>query len=205
MNTPRPATGITGVVLAGGLSTRLGNDKTAIRLYGESEPDMLSRSCALLAEVADEVWISGRAHKPHAPGYLWLCDEQEGLGPIGGVMTALRAAQGPVMVLSCDLPFMDAETLRKLVTRRGDRTESTLITTFLQVETGFIESLVAIYEFAALPYFEQAARNGVYKLSRVIDASARLYIPYTSRESLPFFNINYPADLEMARRIIAAL
>lgn len=196
---------LTGVVLAGGLSTRLGNDKTVIRLYGDSEPDMLNRACGLLAQVTDEVWVSGRTTKPKTNGHFWICDEKKGLGPIGGVMTALRAAQGPIMVLSCDLPFMDTQTLMKLVEKRKERTASTLMTTFLQVETGFIESLVAIYEFAALALFEEAIENGIYKLSRVIDKSAQLHIPYTSRESLPFFNINYPADLEMARRIIAAL
>ncbi|GFM32856.1 molybdenum cofactor guanylyltransferase [Desulfovibrio subterraneus] len=196
---------LTGIVLAGGLSTRLGNDKTVLRLHGESGPDMLTRACGLLAQVTDEVWISGRTTKPRANGYFWICDEQAGLGPIGGVVTALRAAQGPVMVLSCDLPFMDEQTLAMLIEKRRERTENTLMTTFLQVETGFIESLVAIYEFAALPHFEAAIERGLFKLSRVIDKSAQLHIPYTSKDSLPFFNINYPADLEMARRIIAAL
>lgn len=197
--------GLIGVVLAGGLSTRLGNDKTGIRLYGDSEPDMLTRSCQLLAQVTDEVWISSRADKPRTNEYLWVRDEQQGLGPIGGVLSALRAAQGPIVVLSCDLPFMNRAVLEQLVEKRQERTTQTLMTTFLQAETGFIESLVAIYEFEALALFEQAVEQDIYKLSRVIDKSAQLHIPYSSRESLPFFNINYPADLEMARRIIAAL
>ncbi len=201
----RTGSGLTGVVLAGGLSTRLGNDKTVIRLHGDSGPDLLTRTCSLLSEIVDEVWVSGRSEVPKIPGYHWLRDERVGLGPIGGVTTALRSATGPILVLSCDLPFMDISCLERLVARRAERTDATLMTTFLQVETGFIESLVAIYEPAALPLFEQAVGNGIHKLSRVIPEEARLYVPYTSEESLPFFNINYPADLEMARRLIAGL
>ncbi len=98
--------GITGVVLAGGLSTRLGHDKAVIRLHGEQGPDLLVRTAALLEPLVDEVWISCRPGRCVTGPYLRIYDEVQGLGPFGGVMTALRAAQGPVLVLSCDLPFM---------------------------------------------------------------------------------------------------
>jgi molybdenum cofactor guanylyltransferase len=80
-----------------------------------------------------------------------------------------------------------------------------LHTTFLQAETGFIEALVSIYELEALPLFERAVDDGMYKLSRVVPTEQQHCLPYVQQESLPFFNVNYPADLEMARRIIAAI
>ncbi|OBQ56306.1 molybdenum cofactor guanylyltransferase [Halodesulfovibrio spirochaetisodalis] len=196
---------LTGIVLAGGLSSRMGHDKTRIHVHGESEPDLLVYTCNLLASVCSEVWVSSREAKPHADGYLWVKDEIEGTGPIGGIMTSLRAAQGPVLVLSCDLPFMDSAMLQKLISFWKQKPEGTLHTTFLQEETGFIEALVSIYEFEALPLFEQAVDRGIYKLSRVVPEEHRHSLPYSQQESLPFFNVNYPADLEMARRIIAAI
>ena len=196
---------LTGIVLAGGLSSRMGHDKTRIHLHGESEPDLLVYTCKLLESVCPEVWISSREAKPHAEGYLWVKDEVEGTGPIGGIMTALRAAQGPVLVLSCDLPFMDRHMLTRLIDHWKKRPAGTLHTTFLQQETGFIEALVSIYEFEALPLFEQAVEQGIYKLSRVVPRERQHRLPYSQQDSLPFFNINYPADLEMARRIIAAI
>ena len=196
---------LTGIVLAGGLSSRLGHDKTRIHVHGDTEPDLLVYTCQLLDDICSEVWVSSREIKPHAEGYLWVKDEAEGKGPIGGIMTALRAAQGPVLVLSCDLPFMDVEKLLKLVDFWKERPEGTLHTTFIQEETGFIEALVSIYEFEALPLFEQAIDHGVYKLSRVIPEEQRHTLSYAQHDSLPFFNVNYPADLEMARRIIAAI
>lgn len=202
---PAATDALTGVVLAGGLSSRLGHDKAVIRLHGEHGPDLLVRTASLLSSLVDEVWISCRPGRCVEGPYLKIHDEVEGLGPFGGVMTALHAARGPVLVLSCDLPFMDRPLLERLVAARNARAPGAVMTTFLQVETGFIESLVAIYEYECLPHFQRAQREGILKLSRVVTPELRQDIPYTQRESLPFFNVNYPADLEMARRIIGAL
>ncbi|MEZ0575549.1 molybdenum cofactor guanylyltransferase [Halodesulfovibrio aestuarii] len=196
---------LTGIVLAGGLSSRMGHDKTRIHVHGDSEPDLLVYTCRLLESVCSEVWISSRDIRPHADGYLWVKDEIEGKGPIGGVMTSLRAAQGPILVLSCDLPFMNKEILQKLISFWKQRPVGTLHTTFVQEETGFIEALVSIYELEALPLFEQAIDDRMYKLSQVVPKDQQYCLPYDQQESLPFFNVNYPADLEMARRIIAAI
>lgn len=205
------AHGVIGVVLAGGLSTRLGQDKTRLHLHGETAPGLLAHTAKLLRSVTGEVWISCRSGRPcpvaetgvDGPCYR-LNDEVEGMGPFGGVITALRVAQGPVLVLSCDLPFMERAVLERLLVHRAARRPGTVMTTFRQVETGFIESLVAVYEFEALPLFRQALEDGERKLSRVVPPDLREHIPYSVREALPFFNINYPADLEMARRIIGA-
>ncbi|MFV0422439.1 molybdenum cofactor guanylyltransferase [Oleidesulfovibrio sp.] len=194
-----------GVVLAGGLSARLGSDKRGVHLFGEGEPDLLNRCAALLKDVVGEVWISVRDCRPNANGYFWLCDEEEGLGPLGGIMTALRVAQGPVLVLSCDLPFMDRSMLERLLAARTQRQPDSLMTTFVQEDTGYIEALVAIYEFGALEWFRKAADRGVYKVSRVVPQELQHRVSYSREESLPFFNVNYPADLEMARRVIRAL
>ncbi|BFR47780.1 molybdenum cofactor guanylyltransferase [Nitratidesulfovibrio sp. HK-II] len=206
------AHGVVGVVLAGGLSTRLGQDKTRLHLHGDAAPDMLARTAALLHSVTGEVWISCRGGRPCPVAttgvdgpYYRLNDEVEGMGPFGGVITALRVAQGPVLVLSCDLPFMERAVLDRLLARRAARRPGTVMTTFRQVETGFIESLVAVYEFEALPLFRQALEDGERKLSRVVPPDLREHIPYSVQDALPFFNINYPADLEMARRIIGSL
>lgn len=196
---------LTGIVLAGGRSSRLGKDKAAIHLYGEQQPDLLARTCNLLDSLTEEVWISGRSGNMHNAEYLWIPDEVQGVGPVAGIMSALRTAQGPILVLSCDLPFMEKETLQRLIDARKKRPAETLMTTFLQQETGFIEALVSIYEFEALPYFEQAIEDGIYKISRTIPKKCQHTVPYERRDSLPFFNVNYPADLEMARRVISSL
>ena len=137
-----------GVVLAGGRSTRLGQDKVRLRLPGDGR-DMLALTADLLAACTDGVVISCRA--PDAgeetlalPGIRSIPDAEPGLGPLGGVWSALRELRQPILVLSCDLPFMDMPTLRRLIDARGARPPEALMTTFQQAETGFIEALVSI-------------------------------------------------------------
>lgn len=194
-----------GVVLAGGRSTRLGQDKVRLRLPGDGR-DMLARTADLLAACTDGVVISCRA--PDAgeetlalPGIRSIPDAEPGLGPLGGVWSALRELRQPILVLSCDLPFMDVPTLRRLIDARGARPPEALMTTFQQAETGFIEALVAVYEPACLPWFDAAWEQGIRKFSVVIPEELRTHVPYARSEALPFFNINYPADFEIARRL----
>ena len=197
-----------GVVLAGGRSTRLGQDKVRLRLPGDGR-DMLARTADLLAACTDGVVISCRA--PDAgeetlalPGIRSIPDAKPGLGPLGGVWSALRELRQPILVLSCDLPFMDVPTLRRLIDARGARPPETLMTTFQQAETGFIEALVSIYEPACLPFFEEARARNLRQLNLVIPEKLQSRVVYTRAEALPFFNINFPGELEQARRMAEA-
>lgn len=193
-----------GVVLAGGRSTRLGQDKVRLRLPGDGR-DMLARTVDLLAACTGGVAVSCRRSSDAGEngGLRVIPDEVEGLGPLGGVWSALRALREPVLALSCDLPFMDGATLRRLVAARNARPSGTVMTTFQQAETGYIEALVAVYEPESLPFFEEARTRGLRQLNRVIPEAAQVRIPYTRAEARPFFNINFPADLEQARRMLS--
>ena len=194
-----------GAVLAGGRSTRLGRDKSRLRLPGD-ERDLLARTAALLAACTDEAVVSCRSDAAFGGRfpYRLIPDLEEGLGPFGGVWSLLCALREPVLVLSCDLPFMDAATLRRLVEARAARPAEALMTTYQQIETGYIEALTAVYEPACLPFFEEARRRGVRRLNLVIPEDRQARIPYGQDEARPFFNINFPADLERALSLTGA-
>lgn len=201
---------IAGVVLAGGRSTRMGIEKAHIHAYGQAEPDMLARTRALLGRVTEQVWISCRPDNPKEGHCVF--DHYEGLGPFSGVYTSLLHARDAglegILPISCDLPFMDDATLLRLLRARDHARQQgsdAIMTTFFQAETGFIESLTAVYEVTALPWFEAARERQERKLSRIIPPERRTDIVYTHTEALPFFNLNYPADLEVLRRMLAAL
>ena len=203
-----PGNDVAGVVLAGGLSSRLGQEKALLRVHGQEHPDLLRRTHNLLTALLPRCWVACRPDRPR-PGYDCIFDQVEGLGPFSGVHAALRAAAergfAAVLALSCDLPFMDEATLRRWLTARETAPAGRLLTTFCQRETGFIEALTAVYEVAALPLFDAALAHGERKLSRIIPQERQERIFYSQTEALPFFNINYPADLELVRRLLAAL
>ena len=89
---------VAGVVLAGGLSTRMGHDKAHLRPHGPDKPDLLARTHALLADLLPLCWVSCRADAPRS-GYECLFDAKPGQGPAAGILAALRAAQAQAFAL----------------------------------------------------------------------------------------------------------
>lgn len=188
-----------GVVLAGGKSSRMGRDKAWLSFFGQP---LLCRVADVLADVTGEVLVSGRDPSPFGLNIPWLPDDMPELGPAGGVLTALAASRRACLVVSCDLPFLDAPTLFRLVAAWRQRPDGALMTTFRIVETGFVESLVAIYDFAGAALLRHNLERGQRRLSAIFPESLRCHIDY-SRADQPtaraFFNVNAPPDLIEAR------
>lgn len=215
----RPA----GVILAGGRSRRLGMDKTKLSYRGQG---LLARSVGLLREVCAEVHVAGLNPRDRGIEADWFPDDQDvasaasaigqtaiqgdparackSAGPMGGIITALRRLNRPCLTISCDQPMLDRPTLERLLAAWRTRPVGAVMTTFRAMETGYIESLCAIYEPAALPLLEAAAAEGVFKLSRAIPEGLRTHAVYTVAEARVFFNVNYPADLALMREIEAS-
>ena len=198
---------VAGVVLAGGLSSRMGRDKALLRVYGSSMPDMLSRSHDLLASLLPQCWVSCRVGQPRG-GYQCVFDEKDDGGPTAGVLAALRAAQAQgfsaVLALSCDMPFMDAPTLRNLLEARRAAPADTLATLYVDAVSGRPEALSAVYETASLRWFEDAVAFHGGRLNNVVPLERQCRLPYGPEEARPFFNLNRPEDLQRALDILDA-
>lgn len=180
------------VVLAGGRSSRMGRDKAAITLGGAP---MLLRMVALARRFCPVVAVSGRDPSALVPDVPWFPDQTPGLGPIGGILTALERFGAPCLVLSCDLPLLDEATLARLLAAWRDRAPGSVMTTFLQQETGFIEALVSVYEPEAAPLLREALAEGCRKLSRAISPKRRHCVEYSVKDARPFYNVNTPEEL----------
>jgi molybdopterin-guanine dinucleotide biosynthesis protein A len=182
-----------GLVLAGGVSSRLGQDKTRIVHAGQT---LLERSVALLARHCAPVYISCRRPENISLNLPIIVDETPRVGPLGGIITALRKLNRPIFVLACDQPCLEDRFITALLAARNKRPAHCVMTTWLQQRTGFIEALAAIYEPEALPILESGLAEGVYKLSRLIPKHLRHHLPYAEEDEPFFFNINFPADLQ---------
>ena len=133
-----------GLVLAGGRSTRMGRDKAMLAYHGR---DQLQVAFDLLGEVAGPNFVSVRADQATDPArarYAQVIDGTEGVGPIAGILAALRTRPASAwLVLACDLPFLDAPTLRALI---AGRDPSRVATAFRSAYDGLPEPLCAIWE-----------------------------------------------------------
>jgi molybdopterin-guanine dinucleotide biosynthesis protein A len=143
MNAP-PAP-LYGLVLAGGRSTRMQRDKAAIEYQaGETQ---LDAAVKLLAPRVERVFVSVRAEQSGErarAGYAQVVDRGDVEGPIAGISAALAEhPQVAWLVLACDLPFLDAATLDKLIAARNTASDATA---FRSSHDGLPEPLCAIYE-----------------------------------------------------------
>lgn len=189
---------VVGVILAGGRSRRLGRDKVGLAVSGRG---LLQRTAELAARFCREVYVSGRDPSDVGLEMSWFPDEIKGIGPIGGIYTGLRLFKKPCLILSCDLPLLNEKTVEDLLAAREKRGSNVVLTTYRCSYTGYIESLVSVYEPIAVHFLEKAISKGQYKLSAAIPASRRLYIDYGTDQGMVFFNINYPRDLAELERV----
>jgi molybdenum cofactor guanylyltransferase len=149
-----------GLVLTGGRSSRMGQDKAALRVGGRSQ---LEHAMALLAPHVARAFVSVRADQradPLRAGFEQIEDTREDLGPIAGIIAAQeRFPQSAWLVLACDLPLLDAATLDFLVRARAP---GRLATAFRSSRDALPEPLCAVYEpasRAALAAYVARGRN----------------------------------------------
>ncbi len=203
---------MTGLVLAGGLSTRFGSDKSRAVLPGGAG-DMVDFSLALLAPLADAgLAVSCRpdqVERLKSKGVTLIPDEESGQPtPLRGLVAALRRTRSALFVIPCDLPFMTTDVLsllaqareKALQERRKHGGAPLLRTTFID-EKGFLESLTGIYEAEGLPYLEEALKQGRLGIWSALPMQGNCLIP---RPDASFFlNMNTREEFARAAECLA--
>ena len=186
---PGPADApISGVVLAGGLSTRFGSDKAAAEIGGVS---LLERAVRLLESVLEDVRVSVRREQASdalRSRYRCLPDRHPGKGPAAGLEAAHAAEPGRAWpALACDQPGLNGPDIKRLV---AERDPNAAATAYCDPATGAPQPLCAIYEPATLAGLakETAAGSG---------PSPRAYLESRPLKLIPMdiTNINSHDDL----------
>ena len=187
------ATRLSGIILAGGKSSRFGKDKSRLELAGRRVLENLlevlgqfpfQRLAVVTARGKAESWPEGIEILP---------DDQEGLGPIGGITTALRHLPGGVLVAACDMPLISAPLVEWLLDQYDPQADAVI-----PRHPGGIEPLFSIYEKNFLPALEQAIRTGRYALHFLFAAAKVRFVDVPEKFSAAreFANINTPEDYE---------
>jgi molybdopterin-guanine dinucleotide biosynthesis protein A len=202
----------TGFVLAGGRSTRMGEDKALVRFAGLP---LVEGALGILREAGLDARIAGGASglAEFAP---LVEDAQPGLGPLGGICAALASTSARLAVfLPVDLPLLPAA----LVAYMLDHARITGRAVTVPSVNGFVQTFPAVVNRAALATLESelaAGRGGCF--SGFQAAAARLGQPVTvlpvemllqsghlaHAEGVPaarwFLNVNTPDELSRAHR-----
>lgn len=161
---------ISGVVLAGGASRRLGQDKALLQVDGTT---LLAHAVRTLMAVTDEVLVTGRIGLPDdATGATAVADAYPDHGPLGGLLTGLcRATHGWVAVVAVDLPFLEPAVLRRLAALR-ERAQAVV-----PLVDGRPQPLVALYHRSAAGVMRSRLENGAPRLSAVLDLLCTRWVP----------------------------
>jgi molybdopterin-guanine dinucleotide biosynthesis protein A len=164
---------------------------------------ILERQVSVLREITGSIVLvtAGDDQRDEVPGLRVVLDLIPGAGPLGGIYTAVRTASpGRALVVACDMPFLTAAFLRRLVA------ENTGIDAVVPRTADGYHPLCALYAPSAAARIHQRIQGGLLK---VIDALADLRVheigpeeiaPYDPDGTL-FVNINTPDDYQRALRL----
>ncbi len=205
MGGPPERSDVSGIVLAGGRSHRLGRDKALENIGGQS---LIRRVIDRISQVADDVAVvvAERAQARALPlesRHRVVVDRYPGGGPLGGIFSGLSAAQHQwAVAVACDLPFLNLDLVRRMLALREGAD------VVVPVVRGYLEPTHAIYSKACLPFMEQRLVAGDFKIILFYDKVRVVYLPEEEVVSLDpdylsFFNINTPDDLERALALAA--
>ena len=188
---------LNGLVLAGGASRRMGQDKAHLAYHGRPQ---LEWARELLARHCEQVFVSVRPDQLDDPlrrGAPVIVDDPPGIGPIGG-MTAAQAASPHQawLVLACDLPFVDDRCIEELLRHRDGR----LVVAFRSTHDGLPEPLCAIYEPAARAALRDYVERGKQCPRKFL---IELGVPLLEQPRPELLdNVNTPDELQRARDVL---
>ena len=102
-------------ILAGGRARRFGGrDKSRLLVAGRT---ILERQIEALTPCVSRIMLVGAGDAPRDPRLVAVDDRVGDRGPLGGLDAALHAANGPVLLLACDMPFVTTPLLADLIAK----------------------------------------------------------------------------------------
>jgi len=195
-------TKITGVIQAGGRSTRMGGEpKALLELGGKRIVERVVD--ALGAVLADLLVVTNTPERYAFLGLPMVADRYPDGGALGGIFTGLDAAGGDAaFTVACDMPFLSPDVMRLVLARVG---EADVV---IPRVDGQYETMHALYTKACLPAMETRLRAGQLKIVgffpdvRVLEIAAAAVARHRAPQ-VAFMNVNTPEELARARALAA--
>jgi len=195
---------VTGVIQAGGKSTRMGGETKALLELGGRR--IVERVLDAVRPVVDDVLIV--TNTPALYGFLgvpMVADIYPDHGSLGGIFSGLSAAGGDAaFTVACDMPFLHPDVARLVIGRAG---QGDVVIPRVGEQ---LETLHALYAKACLPSIEARLKAGRLKIVgffedvRVVEI-AEAEVARHRAPDVVFMNVNTPDELARARALAARL
>ena len=188
---------IRGLVLAGGRSSRFGEDKAIAKYLGVT---FLERAVNLLKSLNLKPIVVTRPGAEHSFAKCTLIyDKLPGQGPLGGIYTAMTVFKNTsFLVLTCDMPALNEAVLRELLNRH----ETSPKLTFYSMADGSEQPFPAIYDPPLLDILREKLKHGDLSMKSLFkEVPSRKSISWQGDPAV-FWNINSKEDLEASPELI---
>jgi len=196
---------VTGVLLAGGKSRRMGEDKRYLMV---GEQTLLERGLGVLRSMFHEVLVVlAQDSAPLDIDARVVRDLVPDCGSLGGIYTGLTQATSPyIFAVACDMPFLNQAVITQFTNRRD--TEDIVMA---RLATR-LHPMHALYGKGCLPAMEQMIVARQLKIQELV-SHASLRVQYVTEADLlsidpswrSFYNVNTPEDLEAACSLLARI
>jgi len=192
---------VTGILLAGGKSRRMGQDKKVLSV---GEGTLLDRSLDTLRSLFDQVEIVIAQDSPLLDAPVIISrDLLPGCGSLGGIFTGIKNAKtSHVFVVACDMPFLNPAVIQYLV-RQKEEADIVVVRTELGLQMTH-----ALYGKRCIPVIEEMIQGARLRIQELV-SSREVRVRVIERKeieefdplALSFTNVNTPQELEIARRL----
>jgi len=195
---------VTGVVQAGGKSTRMGGEPKALMTVGGKR--IIERVVDAVAPAVDDLLLV--TNTPDLYTFLGLPmvpDVYPDSGSLGGIYSGLKAAPAEfAFTVACDMPFLHPDIVRLVVGRAGDGD------VVIPRAVDQLQTLHAVYAKTCLPHIEARLLAGRFKIVGFFDEVRVVEIDEGEMgrhrdPALVFMNVNTPLELERARQLAAEI
>ncbi|HJS66497.1 MAG TPA: molybdenum cofactor guanylyltransferase [Nitrospiraceae bacterium] len=196
-------TEVTGILLAGGKSRRMGEDKRHLVI---GEQTLFERGLAIFHSIFQEIIVVIAQDSPPLGGVeaRVVRDLVPDCGSLGGLYTGIaQASTACIFVAACDMPFLNQAVIAQFTSRRG--TADIVIARL----AGRLHPMHALYSKQCLPVLEQMIQARQLKIQELVSHTS-LRVQYVTEAELltidpfwhSFYNVNTPEDLDAARSLL---
>ncbi|MCH4552854.1 NTP transferase domain-containing protein [Aestuariibaculum lutulentum] len=186
---------ITGIILSGGKSSRMGTDKGLLTLNGKP---FTKHVIDALEPLVSEIIIVSNHSDYDIFNKRRIEDIITDSGPVAGIASGLKASKTPYnVVLSCDIPLIKPEVLQVLINHISDDVD------IIQVEShGKTMPLVAIYKSTCAETFINLLNNDERRLRHAVNQCKVKTITLPSELADSVMNVNTPEELKQLKMTI---
>lgn len=185
------------VILAGGKSSRMGQDKASLP-WGDQ--DIIHNIIDCMEKISQDILVISNQPRTLPSTVRVLTDIIPQCGPLSGIHSGLYHAKAPtIFVISCDMPFVVPEAALTIIKYATDKRWDAVI----PVYHGRNQPLFACYQKSCLAVIEHALYTGNFRVSSLCNLLRSFYVseemwPSTVNLELLFKNLNCFADYQQA-------